>query len=183
MKLIKIVYDRSNSSVRQSLIDSQDMHRNIMRFFENSRKSAKVLYRITNDAIYVSSVNEPCITESNGMTVTAMKEMRIPEDGETLRFSLLTRPYKKINGHRIPLIKKDERIKWLYKQSQRYGFLFESLSENKCGIIRSGYKEFEFEAYYYSGIIKVLEKSKFISLLENGIGAEKAYGLGMFMVV
>lgn len=183
MKLIKMTFDRSSASVRQCLIDRQDLHKNIQAFFGASREESRVLYRITKDSIYVTASTAPITTESNGISVVAVKELTLPDDGEILRFNLFVRPYKKREGHRIPLTNEQARLEWLFKQGQRYGFEYITVRENGHGTIRSKLKGFEVEGFYYSGLIRVIDKDKIADALENGIGAEKAYGLGMLLVV
>lgn len=183
MKLIKMTYDRSSASVRQCLVDRQDMHRNIQSFFGTTRESANVLYRVTKDGIYVSSTVDPIVAESNGITIVASKEISLRNDGDVLRFNVFTRPYKKNKGHRIPLIREQERLEWLYKQSKQHGFEIISVSETGHGTVKSISKGFEIEGYYYAGTLMVTDKEKFSSVLKKGIGAEKAYGLGLMLVV
>ena len=183
MKLIKMNFDRSSASVRQCLVDRQDFHKNIQAFFDASREEARVLYRITKDSIYVTSATSPITNERNGIYVVAEKDLVFPDDGEFLRFNIFVRPYKKREGHRIPLIKEKARLEWLHKQGQRYGFEFITVKENGSGIVKSRLKGFEIKGFYYSGVIRVNDKEKLKEALENGIGAEKAYGLGMLLVV
>ena len=183
MKLIKLKYDKVDASVRQSLVDRQDMHRNIQKFFNKSRKEANVLYRITSNGIYVSSSVEPVIFEGNGMHVVAVKELTIPETGDILRFNVFTRPYKKREGHRLPLIDKQARMEWLFRQAQKSGFEIINLKEYGHSTIKSPIKHLEIEGYYYSGALRVTDKEKITKAIENGIGAEKAYGLGMLLMI
>lgn len=183
MKLIKMIYDRSSASVRQCLVDRHDMHRNIQGFFGTTREAAKVLYRITKDGIYVSATADPIVPESNGISVVAAREIPMRSEGDVLRFNVFTRPYKKVKGHRIPLIQENERLAWLCKQGKRHGFEIVSVSETGHGTVKSISKGFEIEGYYYSGALMVADREKFSSVLENGIGAEKAYGLGLLLVV
>ena len=183
MKLIKMIYDKSCASVRRGLVDCQDMHKNIQQFFGTSREESQVLYRLTKDSIYVSASKEPVVHESNGITVVAIKDVVFPESGDELRFNILTCPYKKIDGHRIPLTDERSRIAWIHRQGEKHGFACLTMTENGSSIIKSDSKKFEVEGHYYSGVLEVTDKELFRLALENGIGAEKAYGFGMMLVV
>ena len=107
MYLSKIGLDIRSASVRQSMRDCGDMHRNVQKLFTASRAEESVLYRVyqneTGCFLYTMSENMPRETQDtlhNGMhilgckDVSAMEEAFVP--GRQLRFNLLTMPFKKV---------------------------------------------------------------------------------------
>lgn len=183
MNLYKISLDRNHPSVRQGFVDRQDLHINIQQFFDGCREETKVLYRVHGSDIYVSAKTQPICNEKNGMRIQTSKEMPEHGKGDQCRFNVLTQPYIKRQGKRIPLIREKERMDWLIKQGDKHGFRILMAREMGNASIRSHKKLFDLKAYYYFGVLEVTDKVAFREALENGIGASKAYGLGMLMVV
>lgn len=127
MYLSKISLDLCAVSVRQSLRDCGDMHRNIQKLFSASREDAGVLYRVYSDKtgnfVYVQSEQAPVETEEtcrNGMRITASRDVSALESsfiaGRQFGFNLLTMPCKKVsdgvskNSRRRSLRMPDERM-------------------------------------------------------------------------
>ena len=201
MYLSKISLDIRSASVRQALRDCGDMHRNIQKLFSCSRSESGVLYRLYQDAsgcyAYTLSETEPLETEDcgkNGMhivgsnDVSGMTELFIP--GRKFRFQLLTMPYKKVsdgvskNSRRRYLRTHEERIAWLQRKGEQYGFQILDVEEQPGETLSSCKKEnvIYLPTVKYSGILCVTEQENFTKAWKYGIGAEKAYGLGMLMV-
>ena len=106
MYLSKIILDLHKESVRQSLRDCGDMHRNVQRLFDSSRSEAGDLYRLNSGknecCLYLLSENEPKATDistRNGMTIAGCRDVSALEEqfvNETvLTFDLLTMPCRK----------------------------------------------------------------------------------------
>lgn len=188
MKFIKIKMDLGNPSVRRSLADAQILHRNIQSLFNDSRAGSKVLFRRNKDTLYVSANKEPVISEKNGLKVISVSESAPREAAHTYRFNLLTQPYRKHNSNRMPILDPDERIEWLHRQAEKGGFSLVSIKEDGREIISSkikstGEKDFLITAYCYSGMLRVENEELFNKTVIDGIGASKAYGLGMLLTI
>lgn len=201
MYLSKVNLDLRSPSVRQALRDCGDMHRNIQTLFSASRSDSGVLYRIYQQGsgcyVYTMSENAPAETEEsihNGMRVTgsrdvsAMEKLFVP--GKRFRFQLLTMPYKKVadgvskNSRRRYLRTPEERIAWLQRKGEQHGFALLEMEEQP-GETLSSYKNghmLYLSTVKYSGVLCVTEQDRFCQAWKYGIGAEKAYGLGMLMV-
>lgn len=183
MRLYKIEMDKAHPSVRQGFVDREDLHRNIQMFFNKNREEAGVLYRVYGNHVYVSSKCDPVIDEANGMRIQYSKEMPKHMKGDKCRFSIFTQPYIKHKGKRIPIIHENERLDWIYRQGEKHGFKILSAGERGFGSVRSDRKGFNIKGYYYMGILEITDEERFYSAIEKGLGASKAYGLGMLMVV
>ena len=201
MYLSKVNLDLRSASVRQALRDCGDMHRNIQKLFSASRSDSGVVYRVYQQesgcCVYTMSETAPVETEEsirNGMRVTgsrdvsAMEELFVP--GKRFRFQLLTMPYKKVadgvskNSRRRYLRTPEERMAWLQRKGEQYGFEILDMEEQP-GETLSSYKNghmLYLSTVKYSGVLCVTEQESFCRAWKYGIGAEKAYGLGMLMV-
>ena len=62
MTLSLLTLDISSPSVRQCLVNAQDMHRTIMKAFDSSRQEGNVLYRLirTNNKIQIYVQSKDC---------------------------------------------------------------------------------------------------------------------------
>ena len=200
MFLSLLVLDLSSPGVRQSLQNVQDLHRSIMKAFDNSRCEEQVLYRIVRTAkqiqIYVQSRNQPAWDriERNGFHCEKTKDISaLPasfRQDQMLRFKLLGCPSRKIpvegkNSRRVILRGEEEQLNWLGKQGEKYGFrVLEAYIAGKAEMI-SGKKEsgvFTLSGIPFEGVLQISNPDAFRSAFENGIGAEKAYGFGMLML-
>ena len=201
MYLSKVKLDLRSASVRQALRDCGDMHRNIQKFFDASRNDSGVLYRVhRQDAgcfVYIMSESEPIETEEcicNGMHVLGCRDVsgmeRLFEEGRRFRFQLLTMPYKKVsdgvskNSRRRYLRTPEERIAWLQRKGEQHGFQVLEVEEQAGELLNSKHKEnvLHIPTVKYSGVLCVTDHEHFVQAWRYGIGAEKAYGLGMLMV-
>lgn len=200
MTLSLLTLDISSPSVRQCLVNAQDMHRTIMKAFDSSRQEGNVLYRLvrTNNKIqiYVQSKDCPAWERiaPNGFHCEKTKDISLlPESfkqGQILQFSLLCYPAKKVTGdgknsRRVLLRGEEEQLKWLGRQGEKYGFnvieahVMEN-TEMKSGIKNSG--AFTIAGVPFEGVLKICDPVAFRNAFEKGIGSEKAYGLGMLMI-
>lgn len=200
MILSLLTLDLRSPSVRQSLQNCQDLHRSIMKAFDTSRCDAKVLYRIVrsdrNIAVYVQSIADPRWEriEANGFHCEKKKDIsRLPESfhaGQALGFSLFGCPAKKIagegkNSRRVILRGEEAQLEWLKRQGEKYGFIILEAHIAGKGEQLSGKKasgSFQITGVPFEGVLKIKDPETFRKGMENGIGAEKAYGFGMLMV-
>lgn len=197
MYLSKIEMDIKNASVRQNLRDCEDMHRSIQKMFGSSRKEANVLYRILPRGnqyfIYMYSSQMPQIQDKSGMKLLGTKNMGNMklENGTVYSFSMTAYPSKKIkvdgskNSRRIFIQDSDEQLAWLYRKSEQGGFRILTVELKQEIPIHSSQKNhnLHFKRVSFMGQLKVIDEELFRSSLENGIGSEKAYGMGMLLLV
>lgn len=201
MYLSKISLDLRTASARQSLHDCGDMHRNVQKLFSTSREDAGVLYRVYSDKtgsyIYIQSKRAPAETEdslNNGMRITAIRNISALESsfskGRRLGFNLLTAPCKKIsdgvskNSRRRILRTPDERIQWLMKKGSDNGFVVLAAEETDGELLYSRKKSNEMYLHttIFTGLLQISDVERFTQIWRQGIGPEKAYGLGMLLL-
>lgn len=207
MFLSRLVLDRRNPSVIQSLRDCHDMHRTIMKAFPesgsaNAREKYGVLYRLIeqekNIVLYVLSDIEPEweSIRSNGFEAKGCKDISgllnvlIPK--RRFAFDILVQPYRKQsreegNSRRIMLRTPEERQAWLEKKATENGFRLEWFREEGHNLITGKHSEENGGAMFigtvrYRGVLSVEDKEKFTKAFKRGIGPGKAYGLGMLML-
>lgn len=203
MYISKVILDRRAPSIWQCLSNCQDMHRNIMKMFESSRKEAGVLYRMylknSEASVYVLSQIEPINAElPHGMKLIGTKEIssliNTFNKGECFAFDLLAAPSKKIdienkkNSRRRALQTQEERLEWLNSKAASGGFIINSVQE--CGKERyygthnaeNGGK-MVIDAIHFQGSLCIDDRDKFVSMYKSGIGPGKAYGLGMILLM
>lgn len=201
MYLSKISLNLSAPSVRQSLRDCGDMHRNIQKLFSTSREDACVLYRVYSDKtgnfVYVQSEQVPVETEEtchNGMRIIASRDVSALESsfvvGRQFGFNLLTMPCKKVsdgvskNSKRRILRMPDERMQWLTKKGRDKGFVVLAVEETEGDVLYSRKKsnEMYLHTIRFTGLLQISDAEKFGQAWRQGIGPEKAYGLGMLLL-
>ena len=197
MYLTKLAMNPSHPSVRQALSDRQDMHRNLMNACRDG-----VLYRVieSRNALQVLTLTRtlPEIPEleKNGFSLLNSTDLSaLPSlygAGSVLHFGLLTSPSKKVahpggkNSRRVFLRQPEEREQWLAAQGVKYGF--ELLQSAEAGIpqnIRVGRSSgaFMISAVAFEGVLKIVNADLFWKAWETGIGPEKAYGLGLLLLM
>lgn len=202
MYLSKFEMDIRSSSVRQALFNCEDMHRNVQSFFSASRKDSGTLYRVHKKkdsySLYVLSkipVDVQISDSRNGMKLIAARDItgfaeKIKE-GTSFGFDLLAFPSKKItvegrkNSIRIRLKTEEERMRWLERRAEQSGFLIEKANEERQESIRgkSHGNQINIQASRFTGRLVVTDENIFQQSWEQGFGPEKAYGLGLMILV
>ncbi len=196
MYLAKLAMDPRHPSIRQALKDRQDMHRNLAHAFQG-----KFLYRLTENGnqpeLLTLSKELPQEEQlgQNGYRVQGVQDVSALreklKDGAVLRFNLLTSPSKKVetqgrrNSRRDYLSTPALRQEWLQRQGSKYGFdVLEahepSAEETICIGRRTG--AFKLTAVEFEGVLRIRDSERFWASWENGIGPEKAYGLGLMLL-
>ncbi|WP_289266084.1 type I-E CRISPR-associated protein Cas6/Cse3/CasE [Dubosiella newyorkensis] len=106
--------------------------------------------------------------------------------------SIKTRPHSRERGKVVACIHEEQQLDWLKKKAEKNGFMFQ---ENQVRIVGERWIRFKkhkdmplkkgvcFFSVTFEGILEVTNVKKFIYALENGIGKEKAYGMGLLTVV
>lgn len=199
-----IEMDRLHTSTRQALADCCDMHRNIMRLFPspnsgNIREEEQVLYRVVEHKnalqLYVTSRSKPDLAEARWLKGESCRQRDMQPlldafaDDQVYSFDLLAHPSKKMKGEgknstRVFLRTPEERAQWLHRQGEKYGFRIAGLREEEPYDL-SGKRStgiMLIRAIRFCGQLQVTDAEAFRLAYQNGIGAEKAYGLGMLML-
>lgn len=198
--------NRLDASARQALADCCDMHRNVMKLFSFGeetppRQTQHVLYRMVeqgNDIkLYISSAAAPDLSRAKWLYHGQNARQR-PLDalltafhvGRQMGFDLLACPSKKVasegrpNSARVFLRTPQERRDWLNRQGEKYGFAVCALREYEpvelYGKRKTG--NMSLRAVRFSGLLKITDAERFAEAYRQGIGPEKAYGLGMLLL-
>ena len=201
MYLTKINMDLRNRSVQQGFRDCTDMHRNIQKIFNSSRLDSHVLYRLVskgnNSSAYIMSsvpINEDMLDPKSGFSFAGCRCMDNFEskiaDGNVYSFDLVAFPSKKKsfddakNSKRYFLCNSTEQIEWLTRKGELCGFVLNSVCSDKFGSISSIKKEHKmrFSPVHFYGSLTITDREAFINSWKNGIGPEKAYGMGMLII-
>lgn len=115
------------------------------------------------------------------------------EEQSIWRFRLAANPTKCLKnengrGKRVALVTSELQTEWLVKQAEKHGF---KIAEEKMQIMDSTWLMFHKRgermvralAVTYEGILKVTDVEKFKTALVEGIGREKAYGMGLLTIM
>ncbi len=199
----KLTLDLLNPSVQQALRNVNDMHRNIMKAFDDlpsdsPRANNSVLYSVLDymgkPAVYVISRTKPDWSRVRGFTpvdepmdISGIRD-KFCKDG-VFGFRLLASPTKKVSregklSSRVYLRTAEERGQWLRRQAQKSGFELVSFSENSEERVIGRKKDMQinYTGVHFSGVLKITDPDLFWKAYCEGIGPGKAYGLGMFMI-
>ena len=187
MYLTKITIKNCIATARKLAYCGDNLHKFVWQLFPNNLKERpSVVYRIKDGAIYIVSSMQTSPIE-NMLDSFQSKEFN-PSfvDGIYLRFDLLANPVVAIprSNIRTAILDQEKQIEWIKKQGENNGFSVKELAigpyEKK--MIKKGSKAFPVFSVPFSGILRVEDSVKFKNAVENGIGREKAYGMGMLMV-
>lgn len=201
MILSRIEMNRSYPAIRKALADRQQLHRLVMGLFDASRQEAQVLFRCREQGMSISlyiysSVNVDKSRLLPGMKLTGNRDLSAWLDGLSLGlvlgFDLLTFPFKKEpvegkNSRRRVLRSYEERYEWMERKAEQNGFRIISLQEIPGSQVSAVHNEGEggalyFNCYEYQGVLEITDEAAFRKSVEQGIGPEKAYGLGMLLL-
>lgn len=195
--------DPLRAETRRALSDCCDMHRNVMRLFQPSsqmRAHGHILYRVLEEAgephLYITSDERPnlehavwlgCGRDARVRSLAPVLESFAPN--AMFRFDLLTHPSKKVNvgrsnSARVFLRAPEQRQAWLERQGEKNGFKVCALQEELPYDIRGKRSTgpIALRVVRFIGVLRVTDASAFSQAYVNGIGPEKAYGLGMLML-
>jgi len=135
--------------------------------------------------------------DTSGLDLIGIREFHArPSAGQRLAFLLTanpvkaildterdTKPDKRSEKCRVPLIREDEQRTWLDRKLTGAASA-EAVSILLHGPIhfRKGARAGKLIAVTYEGVLKVEESNTLSRLLENGIGPAKAFGCGLLLV-
>lgn len=202
MYLTKIDLELSNRTVCAALGDCQKMHRLLNGLFDSSRQDVQLLYRVRGRgrdcSVYLYS-SCPIRPEKllPFMTLEGQRDLSgwldTMKPGRRLQFDLLTMPSKKEpqetgkNSRRRILKTEEERLAWMERKAAQNGFALVQMQElETVGFSGKHSQEqggrMSWNAYHYTGILEIRDAEAFRKAMEQGIGPEKAYGLGMILL-
>ena len=202
MYLSKLSFQLNDPKIQKALRDCQEMHKLTTQCFATDRQSNNILYRVRiergRNALYVYSdnpMNERLIPDC--MSLEAQRDItewvQNMQNDMMKRFDLLAMPTKKVksntgkNSQRRILRTPEERLAWMERKAEQFGFQFLEIQEIKHvrQVGQHGQKSsgrMYFDGYHYQGVIRITDATKFKNALHQGIGAGKAYGFGMLML-
>lgn len=202
MYLSKIELALSNPGMRAALRDSQKMHQLVTGLFSTARKDAQILYRSrirgTVVELYLySAISVDPQRILPGMRLAGQRDvtdwLTAMEEGSVFGFQLLTAPFKKVaeegkkNSLRRALRRQEERLSWLDRKAGQGGFRIlyadESPAEKITAVHSPGAGgRLTLDAYCYTGRLQITDAEAFRRTIREGIGPDKAYGLGMLLL-
>lgn len=202
MYLSKVLVNLKNKDVIYSFEDANFWHKHIMEGFldslepcSNARQKLGVLFRkeVTEKGIilYVQSKVEPNWYGKNWVLKAEVKNIDNVissfKKGVILSFNLLCTPYytdKSTNKLRC-FSKKEDKINWLKEKEKYNGFILKICDEVYCKeVIKNigGYKNACLNLTNLKGVLEITDAEKFKTFYTEGVGRQKAYGAGMFLI-
>ena len=202
MYLSRIDMDLADRAVRAALRDTQRMHRLVTGFFGVDRKQGELLYRsvLRGSRVFLYLYSAVPVDRTRllpGMTLCGERDMtewlEALRAGELRDFDLETMPFKKQpdakggNSRRRVLRTREERLAWLERKAAQNGFRViraEETPGEKGRAVHPGEAggELYFDNYRYTGTLQITDAEVFQAAVRQGIGAGKAYGLGMLLL-
>lgn len=180
----------------ESAFDSEERKRKLWRIDKLGEKTYLLL--LSEDKPDLSAAVEQFGVSENGFETRDYSPLleRI-QDGSVWHFKLTANPTissseKCKTGERGNVkahISDQYQVKWLLDRAEKHGFALSkddfSVTGVKWYIFRKGAERNRVSilSVTYEGTLKVTDKKAFCDTLINGIGREKAYGLGMLTVV
>lgn len=193
MFLSRLQLDITKERTIRCIQDCQKMHQYIQSFFENNRVNAGVLYRINPDnpdryTVYMLSNERPRM--DSALLCREIDMFRMINQRKIFSFNILTAPFvkqdrpDKKNSVRYFLPTPRARLEWLQKKGAMNGFTILDLVEGRRTLVTGKHETgpLNFPAYTYKGCLNVTNTEKFLQAWQHGIGAGKAYGLGMLLL-
>lgn len=141
-----------------------------------------------------------CLVNGIGQKDVSVLLDRLHEQ-DRYRFQLYANPTKKVGGSlkeermtgtkthsKRVLLPAEEQIPWLGRQGEKFGFhlLGDPIiikSSSVYGHKRDQSGTMRHEGILFSGVLQVTDVGRFSSCIRDGIGAGKAYGLGMLQLL
>ena len=201
MYLTKISLQPQSPHIRRALADCQQMHRQVSGLFGVDRKTGGILYRLRTEqgsyALYLySAIPVDRSRLLPGMCFSGERDLHDWLDhmtsGQVWGFDLLAVPAKKVpeegrkHSQRRILRTEEERMAWLARKGDQYGFRLLDAQEQeyvrKFGRHSQPDGAMYLDAYHYNGVLQIQEEAVFRTALTGGIGAGKAYGMGMLLL-
>lgn len=112
-------------------------------------------------------------------------------NNELMMFRVVANPTYRKNGKVYPHITINQQKNWLIQRAEKAGFLIVTDKSNnpRFDIVKRDWpilyhkRRVRLSRVTFEGMLKIINVEKFRSVLINGIGREKAYGMGMLTVI
>lgn len=188
----KIKVDVGNRNALNDILDGHQLHRSIQSMAHASREDSKILFlRNFNSQnpfesyVYVYSEYKLDCNHEHFDEIFSRPQQTEYINGTCLSFMVECNPVTEIAGKRRFIKAPEKRREWLNRHADRGGFRLLSCEEIASGgvYVKRGSQSFSFPCVRFSGYLEVTDTDKFQEVLRNGIGKEKAYGMGMLLVV
>ena len=207
MYLSRVELDTSKKQTQVALVSPNKFHGSIENAFDYAKENrTRNLWRIDklNGKMYLLLVSKdkPDLTNFARQFGKKLLSYETKEYGrfidklsnETVwQFRLIANPTKcvkkeKGRGKRVAHITPEHQTQWLIKQAQKYGF---HVDEKRVQVKESKWLMFNKQgkhmvralAVTYEGKLEITDVDKFRIALVDGIGREKAYGMGLLTIV
>ena len=203
MYISRVYLDVRKHDTARALHNLNILHGAIERCFWGERQHP--LWRIDKNAgmyfVIIVSRSEPDFTSFTERFGLSGKEAQTKlydtflengiKKGNIMRFHMRANPTIKKNGKRVPLNMK----RTLNQQYCALDWLRDRMYANGAELVEgdiTGYEDHRIKkdketikliSMEFDGYIKIIDKTKFVEALENGIGHGKAYGCGMISVM
>lgn len=116
-----------------------------------------------------------------------IKSYRVPIDDRLMDFKLVANPSKRLhkNGYIIQLDTPKEQLAWLKRKATANGFYIENVKikqTEKMVLQHNNLKPTKLVKTTFVGQLHIINRLDFKRALVNGIGREKAYGMGLLQI-
>ena len=194
MYLTRIMLSLTDPAVADLVFDCQKVHSFVMSGFpmvssSTARSDMNVLYSLDcNDrtaTLLVQSDEAPAI-HNYRIANARIQPMVMTKNVSGLNDLVQTRSEKRTDRPSMRKFIADEagRMKWLYRHLEACGCrvldAYEESTEAISGMRRSG--RINAVGSHWKGTLQVTDPDKFWAAMREGIGHERAYGMGMIMV-
>jgi len=139
-----------------------------------------------SSALFVDQGDHLIVRTDKSITTNG-KAVQIPENDAVIGFELRASVASRKGGRNVYPEINDWRYRrtWLEAEGQKFGFELLALhvSGDRQVVVAKGGRKFWIDATQFTGVLKVLDSSKFSLALANGIGrVGKAFGMGMVVI-
>ena len=200
MYLSKLTLDPRHPQARRDLGDAYEMHRTLARAFVADARTppAPFLWRLerTTDCRPASIVlvqsaqpaNWPALDTLPGYASgilgnKAVDLEKLIQPNARYRFRLLANPTVTRAGKRYGLLREEEQIGWLKRQSERYGFVVQGCVrgafERLCARQGKTGNRITLDTALFEGMLCPQRPDQVCLAVLNGVGHGKALGLGL----
>lgn len=193
------VYEMGINKQTAEMIDNaQQMHRVLTGLVHTARKDNDLLYRLEyRRGMPLLFVQSDTILEKHH-ALRQIAEANLDDllkpyavKGADICFSLVTVPFRK-NGTKLKYFKDDamgpadeQRKAWVTRRLEDRGLKVVTVHEGEkrsTSFVRRGSGKVEYTAYEYTVQAVVSNPQLFYDAWKKGVGREKAYGSGMFLL-
>lgn len=204
MILSRICFNPLHPAVYRLAGDPYGLHIRLCQCFGASRSTAGILHRWEEGPTLL--VQSECEPDWSKLDLPSLAILGAPQskdfnpefaEGQLLSFRLLCRPSQKqkvagVKNSRQRLLRTDEeRIKWLERQGEKFGFALQSAlpiqerwkdtkpaSSPEGQSVKQGRSE-SYPATRFEGVLVVTNPERLLEGVRQGIGPQKAYGFGL----